>query len=173
MSLLTLLARANDGLPLSASIQDDDQSDLSDFQQRAKKIFRKLSHLSPRRCSIDCDPYVFHYIIEDDVCYLTLCEQSYSPTLAFSYLEAVHEAFNDQHGQEMYKAARPYHFIEFGTEISRIKRNYVENQSRRTTQLKSLNSDLQEVKHIMFENIEAVLQRGELIESLRNCLIGR
>jgi hypothetical protein len=60
-----------------------------------------------------------------------------------------------------------------GTEISRIKRNYVENQSRRTTQLKSLNSDLQEVKHIMFENIEAVLQRGELIESLRNCLIGR
>lgn len=54
------------------------------------------------------------YIIEDGVCYLTLCEKSYPPRLAFTYLEAIHQAFSDQHGQEIYKASRPYHFIEFG-----------------------------------------------------------
>lgn len=41
----------------------------------------------------------------------------------------------------------------------------MEGQSRRSTQLKGLSDDLQDVQHIMFENIDAVLQRGELIES--------
>ena len=64
------------------------------------------------------------------------------------------------------------HFCLFsGTEMSRIKRNYLEGQSRRTTQLKGLGQNLQEVQHIMFDNIDAVLQRGELIESIQLYII--
>lgn len=168
MALLTLIARASDGVPLSASIQDDEQSDkdLNDYQHRAKKIFRKLSPQSPPRCSIESPPLVFHYIIEGGVCYLGLCEPNYSPGLAFKYLETVHQEFSEQHGQEIYKAMRPYHFIEFGTEINRIKRNFQDGQSRRGSQLRDISDQLQGVQHIMFENIDAVLQRGELIENL-------
>lgn len=54
------------------------------------------------------------YIIENGVCYLALCEGSFPPTVAFSYLEAIYETFNDQHGHNISKANRPYHFIEFG-----------------------------------------------------------
>lgn len=50
-----------------------------------------------------------------------------------------------------------------GAEVDRIKKNYLESQSRRTTQLRGLNDELQGVQKIMFENIDAVLQRGELI----------
>lgn len=50
-----------------------------------------------------------------------------------------------------------------GAEVDRIKKNYVESQSRRSTQLRGLSDELHGVQKIMFENIDAVLQRGELI----------
>ena len=54
-----------------------------------------------------------------------------------------------------------------GVEINRIKRGYVETQSRRasSSKLRGLNSELQGVQKIMFENIDAALQRGELVTS--------
>ena len=54
------------------------------------------------------------YIIETGICYLALCEQAYPARLAFSYLENLHQEFSEQHGQEIHRAKRPYHFIEFG-----------------------------------------------------------
>ena len=50
-----------------------------------------------------------------------------------------------------------------GAEIDQIKKNYVESQSRRNSKLKGLGDELQGVHKIMFDNIDAVLQRGELI----------
>lgn len=168
MALLTLIARASDGLPLSASILDDEQSgrNIAEFQTQAKQIFRKLTPQSPPRCSIESPPLVFHYIIEEGICYLALCEPSYSPRLAFSYLDSLHSEFNQQHGHDIYKAQRPYYFIEFGTEINRVKKNFVESQSRRSSQLRGLSDELHGVNRIMFENIDAVIQRGERISEI-------
>lgn len=58
----------------------------------------------------------FHisYIIEEGICYLTLCEPNYPARLAFSYLEKLHERFSEEHGHDIHRAQRPYHFIEFG-----------------------------------------------------------
>ncbi|XP_065917397.1 vesicle-trafficking protein SEC22b-like [Dysidea avara] len=166
MALLTLIARSTDGLPLSSSIESDEQSgkNLTEFQSQAKAIFRKLSPQSPPRCSIESPPLVFHYVIESEICYLVLCEPSYSPRLAFSYLRSLHEAFSQQHGHEVHKAQRPYHFIEFGTEIERLKKAHSENQSR--GQLGRLADELQGVQKIMIDNIDAALNRGELISDL-------
>ena len=131
------------------------------------------------------------YILEEGICYLALCEPQYPDKLAFSYLENLHKDFSEQHGHNVHKATRPYHFIEFGescvcvcecvshrfttelplmvplssgAEINRIKRNYQESQTRRSSQLRNLGGELQGVQKIMFENIDAALQRGELIE---------
>lgn len=54
------------------------------------------------------------YIIEEGICYLALCEEAYPSQLAFSYLNNLHTEFIQQHGHEVYKAQRPYFFIEFG-----------------------------------------------------------
>ena len=80
MALLTLIARASDGLPLSASILNDEVREkcpnsrenfdidfvllqsgrnVGEYQTRAKQIFRKLSDQSPKRCTIESDPLVF------------------------------------------------------------------------------------------------------------------
>lgn len=50
-----------------------------------------------------------------------------------------------------------------GTEIEQIKKGYSENRPR--SQLSHVASELQGVQRIMFDNIGAVLKRGEMIES--------
>ena len=62
-----------------------------------------------------------------------------------------------------------------GTEINRVKKNFVESQSRRSSQLRGLSDELHGVNRIMFENIDAVIQRGERIsgQSLVNLFNGK
>ncbi len=50
-----------------------------------------------------------------------------------------------------------------GADINKIRKNYMESQGRRSTQLKGLGEELQGVQKIMYDNIDAVLQRGELL----------
>lgn len=56
----------------------------------------------------------YSYILEDGICYLALCDPTYPAKLAFSYLENLHKDFSEQHGNDVHRASRPYHFIEFG-----------------------------------------------------------
>ena len=49
-----------------------------------------------------------------------------------------------------------------GTEIERVKRNFSESRPR--SQLSSVAGELQGVQRIMFDNIDAVLKRGEMID---------
>ena len=57
-----------------------------------------------------------------------------------------------------------------GTALSKIKRNYLDVPSRRTSQLRSLGDELHGVQRIMFDNVDAVLQRGEMISgNTPNC----
>ena len=83
-----MIARVVDGLPLAATMQEDEQSgcNVLEYQNQAKMLFRKLGPQSPMRCSIETGPYLFHYLIENEICYLVLCERNYSKSLSFSYL---------------------------------------------------------------------------------------
>ena len=54
------------------------------------------------------------YFIERGVCFLTLCESTFSKRLAFSYLEDLETEFMSQFGGKVDTVARPYSFIQFG-----------------------------------------------------------
>ena len=89
--LLTMVARVVDGLPLSASMPSDEQTsrEIQEYQTQAKMLFRKLTELSPSKCSIESGNYVFHYSINEGVCYLVLVERSFPKRHAFAYLEDI------------------------------------------------------------------------------------
>ncbi|XP_050092889.1 vesicle-trafficking protein SEC22b isoform X2 [Anopheles aquasalis] len=69
MALMTMIARLVDGLPLVGTMQEDEQSGRSvlEYQNQAKLLFRKLGPNSPNRCSIETGPYLFHYLIDNDI----------------------------------------------------------------------------------------------------------
>ena len=66
------------------------------------------------RASLESGPFTFHYIIDNDVCYLTLVEKSYPKKLAYQYLEELQREFFSLYGREIEQARRPYAFIKFG-----------------------------------------------------------
>ncbi|XP_068995577.1 vesicle-trafficking protein SEC22b-A [Embiotoca jacksoni] len=166
MILLTMIARLADGLPLVASVQEDEQSgrDLQQYQNQVKQLCRKLNTQSPDRCTLEAGDMNFHYLIAQGVCYLSLCEVSFPKKMAFAYLEELHNEFYDQHGRRVPTVTRPYSFIEFDTYIQKTKKTYVDSRARRN--LGSINTELQDVQRIMVANIEEVLQRGEALSAL-------
>ena len=48
------------------------------------------------------------------MCYLVLCEQSFSKRLAYSFLEDLQTEFSSNYGSKVETVSRPYSFIEFG-----------------------------------------------------------
>nr|CAG4645917.1 EOG090X0HBC [Lynceus sp. MCZ IZ 141354] len=169
MVMMTMIARVGDGLPLAASMQEDaDQGGrgVLEYQNQAKMLFRKLTPHSPTRCTIETGPYFFHYLIENDVCYLALCEKNYSKKMAFSYLEDLAQEFHSQYGKRINTVSRPYSFIEFDTYIQKARRSFLDSRTRRN--LNNLNNELQDVQRIMVQNIDDVLQRGSLLSELDN-----
>ncbi|XP_076233219.1 vesicle-trafficking protein SEC22 isoform X1 [Calliopsis andreniformis] len=159
-------ARIADGLPLAATMQEDEQSgrNILEYQNQAKMLFRKLGPQSPNRCSIETGRYLFHYLIENEVCYLVLCERNYSKRVAYSYLEDIAQEFHSLYGKRVNTVTRPYSFIEFDTYIQKAKKVFLDGRSRRN--MNALNSQLQDVQRIMVQNIDDVLQRGTVLSEL-------
>ena len=54
------------------------------------------------------------YYIDKEICYLTMCEESFLRRTAFSYLEELASQFYAEYGNKIHTVARPYSFIEFG-----------------------------------------------------------
>lgn len=166
MFLLTMIARVGDGLILSASMQDDEQSERStlEYQNQAKQLFRKLSYQSPERLSIETGQYFFHYFIDRGVCFLTLCERLFSKKVAYSYLESLGQEFHAQYGSQFEQCTRPYAFVEFDSTIKKLRKSFTDTRVRRN--LNTLNTELQDVQRIMVQNIDDVLQRGAVLSEL-------
>lgn len=167
---MTTIVRVKDALPLAASVQEDEQAgrSLTDYQSQAKQLFRRISldPAAPSRCSLESGPYIFHYIIERGVCFLILCDRSFSKRLAFQYLEDLQTEFNSQFGARVETVARPYSFIEFDTYIQKARKSYMDSRARKN--LNNINTELQDVHRIMVQNIDDVLQRGEKLSELDN-----
>merc|ERR1711953_143135 len=168
MILMTMIARVADGLPLAASIQEDEQlgKNIVDYQNQAKRLFKTLTATSPIKCSIESNDYLFHYIIEQDACFLTLCDRNFNKKLAYSFLEDLSQEFYSQYGHRINTATRPYSFIEFDTYIQKAKKTYQDSRSRGARNIGTLNTELHDVQRIMVQNIDDVLQRGAVLSEL-------
>lgn len=104
---------------------------------------------------------IYSYLIENDVCYLVLCEKNYSKRLAYSYLEDIAQEFHSQYGKRVNIVTRPYTFIEFDTYIQKAKKIFTDSRARRN--MTAINSQLHDVQRIMVQNIDDVLQRGTVL----------
>merc|ERR1712032_858957 len=169
MSLqLTMIGRVTDGLPLAASVQNE-ETNTTVYQNEGKMFFKKLRQSSPPEGSLQTkNNMCFHYIIRRGVCYLVLCEQNFDKRSAFSYLEDLHSEFFVQYGNKIDSVTRPYAFIEFDSYIQKSKRSYSDSRNARNQQMDKVNTELKDVQRIMVGNIDDVLKRGVALDQLQN-----
>jgi hypothetical protein len=88
----------------------------------AQSLFKKLGTQGAgqqTRLTVESGKYMFHYILDNNVCFLTLCERGYPKKLAFQYLEELTSEFGRLYGQQVDTITRPYAFIKFGKQAAR------------------------------------------------------
>ncbi|KAG8963959.1 SNAP receptor [Tulasnella sp. 419] len=169
----TTIARVTDGLPLAASVDDEEtENALQEHKQQSKLIFRRISPNSEPRCSIESGAYTLHYLIVDNVVYLTIAEKSYPRKLAFSYLDELSKEFSRSYGEKVDSARKPYAFVSFDTFMSKTARLYKDTRTATAAAANSesnmdkLNGELQDVTRIMTKNMEELLWRGDSLDKM-------
>ncbi|KAJ7179408.1 protein transport protein Sec22 [Mycena filopes] len=166
----TIIVRANDALPLAASV-DDEQTEqaLQEHKQQSKLIFRRITPNSEPRCSIESGQYTLHYLITDNVVFLTIADKSYPRKLAFSYLDELSKEFATTYGPKVEAVRKPYAFVGFDTFMSKTARLYRDTRTATAASgsgLNQLNDDLQDVTRIMTKNMEELLWRGDSLDRM-------
>ncbi|KAF5393561.1 hypothetical protein D9757_000255 [Collybiopsis confluens] len=166
----TIIVRASDALPLAASV-DDEQTEqaLQEHKQQSKLIFRRISPNSEPRCSIESGQYTLHYLIADNVVFLTIADKSYPRKLAFSYLDELSKEFATSYGPKVETVRKPYAFVGFDTFMSKTTRLYQDTRTAtaaNSSGLNKLNDELQDVTRIMTKNMEELLWRGDSLDRM-------
>ncbi|KAG6833820.1 hypothetical protein H0H87_011754 [Tephrocybe sp. NHM501043] len=164
----TIIVRASDALPLAASVDDEQtEQSLQEHKQQSKLIFRRITPNSEPRCSIESGQYTLHYLISENVVFLTITDKSYPRKLAFSYLDELSKEFATTYGPKVETVRKPYAFVGFDTFMSKTARLYRDTRTATASSgLDRLNDDLQDVTRIMTKNMEELLWRGDSLDRM-------
>uniref|UniRef100_A0A1I7T8U8 Vesicle-trafficking protein SEC22b n=1 Tax=Caenorhabditis tropicalis TaxID=1561998 RepID=A0A1I7T8U8_9PELO len=164
---LTLIARVRDGLILATSIEGNDRggdASMVKYSNQAKMLFKKLNG-APAQQTVESGPYVFHYVIIQNVCALVLCDRNFPRKAAFQYLNDIGQEFLNTYSTKVDQVVRPYHFLDFDKYIQQAKQRY--GDTNKYT-MNAVSNELQDVTRIMVTNIEDVIHRGEALNILEN-----
>ena len=121
MFLLTVIAKVtNNGQPMTASIIHENEQ--VDYHHQAKTLFETLTTTNqPIKCSMESEnPYLFHFVMTTDTCFLTLCDEHSNKQLAHAFLEDI--------SQEFYNQNKADHTMEFEDYIQKTKKTYLDNR---------------------------------------------
>ncbi|KAG6038359.1 hypothetical protein E4U41_004273 [Claviceps citrina] len=153
----------------ASSASSASAASLTETKHQARQLVRKLSRTSEPQASIQCSPHhSLHYLIDQDVIFLALCEASYPRKLAFTYLADLAREFHTTHPPPSVhhpaRPLRPYAFIDFDGFVAKTRATYAD--ARAAQNLDKLNDELRDVTKVMTKNIEDLLYRGDSLDKM-------
>ncbi|XP_068646280.1 25.3 kDa vesicle transport protein SEC22-1 [Aristolochia californica] len=165
MIKLTIVGRVSDGLPLARGpchLSEENENTLY-YRQQGEMILREISKatLTASKMSIRTDHFLFHYMVENGICYIALCDSSYPRKLALHYLEDLEKELKKVDIKVLETISRPYSFMRFDYVIGHIRKQYLDTRTPANFS-KLNNSQLQEI--VMTEDISNVINNGQKAE---------
>jgi len=114
------------------------------------------------------DDYVFHYIVENGICYMCMSDEKNKHRIPFAFLEDIKDRFLSRFGLENAQQAIAFAMNEDfkGSLAERMEYFNSDEADRSIDNIGTVKSQIDEVKDVMVQNIERVLERGEKIELL-------
>ncbi|KAH7536926.1 hypothetical protein FEM48_Zijuj03G0038100 [Ziziphus jujuba var. spinosa] len=155
------------------------------FSTIAVQCLQKLPSNS-NKYTYSCDGYTFNFLIDNGFVFLVVADESTGRSVPFVFLERVKDDFKQRYGESIKsEGAHPladedddddYLFEdrfsiaynldrEFGPRLKEHMQYCMEHPEE-ISKLSKLKAQITEVKGIMMDNIEKVLDRGERIELL-------
>lgn len=131
----------------------------------ARRILEKLppSEADCRLC-FSQDRYIFHILRADSLTFLCMANDTFGRRIPFSYLEDIHMRFMKNYGKIAHSA--PAYAV--NDEFSRVLHQQMEffSSSPSADTINRVRGEVNEIRTIMVENIEKILERGDRIELL-------
>ena len=106
----------------------------------------------------------FHYVVEGGITYLCMASEMTKRRIPFAFLEDIKIRFRQQFGDAIHTAI-PFSMNEAFAPVLKRQMDYY-NGDPSADKITKVKGELEEVKGVMVENIEKVLERGEKIELL-------
>ncbi|KAI5063861.1 hypothetical protein GOP47_0020531 [Adiantum capillus-veneris] len=116
------------------------------------------------RLSFAQDRYVFHIMRSEQLTFLCMANDTFGRRIPFAYLEDIQMRFFKTYGKTAYVALA----YAMNDEFSRVLHQQMEyfSSNRNVDALNRVKGEMNEVRAVMVENIDKVLDRGERIDLL-------
>merc|ERR1711933_524591 len=110
--------------------------------------------------------YVFHYVVENSICYLCMSDELNKHRIPYAFLEDMKDNFVAQYGLELPMKAIAFSMNEEFSKVIKSRMEYYNSPNPNVDNIGAVKNQIEEVKDVMVQNIEKVLERGEKIELL-------
>eukprot|EP00573_Skeletonema_grethae_P010343 CAMPEP_0201696392 /NCGR_PEP_ID=MMETSP0578-20130828/8067_1 /ASSEMBLY_ACC=CAM_ASM_000663 /TAXON_ID=267565 /ORGANISM="Skeletonema grethea, Strain CCMP 1804" /LENGTH=223 /DNA_ID=CAMNT_0048182383 /DNA_START=182 /DNA_END=853 /DNA_ORIENTATION=- len=121
---------------------------------------------SDGRMIYNYDDYVFHYVVENGICFLCMSDEKNRHRVPFALLQEIKELFTHKYGLEVPQRAIAFSLNEEFSRVLQDRMDYYNSAGANVDSLSSVKNQIESVKENMVQNIEQVLERGEKIELL-------
>ncbi|KAJ9699553.1 hypothetical protein PVL29_008240 [Vitis rotundifolia] len=130
----------------------------------ARRILEKLPAEADSRVCFSQDRYIFHILRADGLAFLCMANDTFGRRIPFSYLEDIQMRFMKNYGKVAHYAPAYAMNDEFSRVLHQQMEFFSSNPSADT--LNRVRGEVGEIRTIMVENIEKILERGDRIELL-------
>ncbi|KAG4924873.1 hypothetical protein AAZX31_18G156500 [Glycine max] len=135
------------------------------FTSVAAQCLQKLPS-SNNKFTYNCDGHTFNYLVDNGFTYCVVAVESAGRQIPIAFLERIKEDFTKKYaGGKAATAAAHSLNREFGPKLKE-EMQYCVDHPEEISKLAKVKAQVSEVKGVMMENIEKVLDRGEKIELL-------
>lgn len=133
------------------------------FTTVTRRILEKIPQ-NDSKMSYVYDRHIFHYVVSEGITYLCMADEDFGRRVPFAFLEDIKGRFKAAYGDRGRTA------LAFGmnADFSRVLQNQMDYYSSNPNadKINRVRGEIDEVKSVMVQNIERVLERGERIELL-------
>ncbi|KAL8761554.1 MAG: hypothetical protein Q9184_002319 [Pyrenodesmia sp. 2 TL-2023] len=146
----------------------------------ASLILPKIDHRTPQKLTYTHNQNFIHYIADapsdhpsadpsaGGLTYLVIASSNFGRRIPFGYLVEIKKQFLARYNPETtdFASLPPYGAADFNSQLKALMISYGTTQSGKQDATSNVQADIDNVKGIMTENIERVLERGERIDLL-------
>ncbi|KAF0976883.1 hypothetical protein FDP41_004178 [Naegleria fowleri] len=139
------------------------------FQQISRQILEKIPSNKSQKASYLYDQYIFHILVhgENGLIFFCMSSKEFGSRIPFNFLEDIKERFLTQYPGDQSKRIQPNGLNrEFGQVLKQQTKFF--NNPKQNDRIQKVKGQIEEVKDIMIDNIDKVLDRGEKIDLLVN-----
>ncbi|XP_031496508.1 vesicle-associated membrane protein 724-like [Nymphaea colorata] len=135
------------------------------FPAIASQCLQKIPS-SNSKFTFNCDHHTFNFIVEDGYAYCVVAKESAGKQLSIAFLERIKAEFKKRYGGGKADTAIAKSLNkEFGP-IMKENMQYVIDHAEEIAKLVKVKGQVSEVKNIMMENIDKVMDRQEKLDVL-------